>query len=130
MERSSVVTDELQLLHSRLQFPLEVPGAGFNNPAMWAVSITRLITCKLICFTKGVVHRLSRVTERFSELRNAFSPLICAVHVHCAYSPAYGRVEDRGSEIICFFGGAIITPVLVIAPVFTHLMAPVFTHRH
>lgn len=75
METSSVVIDELQLLHSTLHFPVEVPCAGFNKPTTWAVSVTRLITCKLICFTKGVVHQLSSVTEHVFQSSGMYSPL-------------------------------------------------------
>lgn len=75
METSSVVIDELQLLHSTLQFPVEVPRAGFNKPTTWAVLVTRLITCKLICLTKGVMHRLSSVKEHVFQPSGMHSPL-------------------------------------------------------
>lgn len=90
--------DDLQLLHGALQFPVEVCCAGCNKPTTWAVSVSRLITYKLVHFTKGVMRRLSSVKERvFSDLRNTFSSLTSAVDVHWARYAAYGG-GGRGLE--------------------------------
>lgn len=74
METSSAMIDDLQLLHGALQFPVEVCCAGCNKPTTWAVSVSRLITYKLVHFTKGVMHWPSRVKERVFQSSGIPSP--------------------------------------------------------
>lgn len=109
MEMSSAVIDDLQLLRSALQLPVEVSCAGCNKPTTWAVWVNRLIT----------VNSYASQSYLFPSCPASFRARPWHMLWMCIF---YGPHRDQGEEqsSICFPGGAITSALLGWAPTLAH----------
>lgn len=89
MEMSLAMIDDLQLLHSTLQLPVEVSCAGCNKPTTWAVWVNKLIT----------VNSYASQSYLFPSCPASFR-----AHIHCGCVPyiAHSGIGERSRAVFAF----------------------------